>query len=382
MARILVGAYMVRYPLGGMLSMSLQIVVGLRRLGHDVMVIERSGWPESCFDPSAGVMTDNCTYGTSVLARLLARFGLEEHWCYVDQRGRVHGCPAARLRDALANADAFVDAGTHGLWLDELGADVVRVLLDGEPGWTQMRWSARLAGGDPLPRYDVHFTVGQNVGTALSSIPTIGREWRHTFYPVLLEEFAPLPADESAPYTSVMNWQSHEALVHEGASYGQKDVEFERFVGLPARVRGARFELAMAGERVPRERLRNAGWHLRDAHAVTASYDGYREFVRRSRAEFSVAKHVFVATRSGWLGDRNAAYLAAGRPVVLQDTGISEHLPCGEGLFAVGNPDEAAAAVEAIEGNYGRHSAAARELAREFLATDRVLPVLLAEAGL
>ena len=150
---------------------------------------------------------------------------------------------------------------------------------------------------------------------------------------------------------------------------------------LPRLADRARFELAVAGKEVPRARLRQAGWTLRDAHEVTASYDSYRDFVRSSRGEFSVAKNVFVATGSGWFGDRSAAYLAAGRPVVLQDTGISERLPCGEGLFAVRDADEAAAAVESIEGDYPRHSGAAREIAREFLATDRVLPPLLEVVG-
>ena len=121
---------------------------------------------------------------------------------------------------------------------------------------------------------------------------------------------------------------------------------------------------------------------MRAAHETTVSYDAYRDFVRRSRGEFSVAKNVFVATNSGWFGDRSAAYLAAGRPVIVQDTGISAHLPCGQGLFAVDDVQEAAAAVREIEGDYDRHSRAARLLAREFLATDRVLPRFLRTIGL
>lgn len=250
------------------------------------------------------------------------------------------------------------------------------MLLDGEPGWTQMRWAARLARGEALPEYDVHVTVGQNVGTPRSAIPTVGRVWRHAFYPVLLDEFAPLPPDPAAPFTTVMNWRSHGPLVHDGVSYGQKDVEFARFADLPGRVPGARFVLALAGG-APRRQLRDAGWRMRHAHRVTSSYDAYRRFVRGSRGEISVAKNVFVATNSGWFGDRSGAYLAAGRPVVLQDTGISGHLPCGEGLFAVRTADEAAAAVRAIEADYVRHAAAAREIAREYLAADRALPRLL-----
>lgn len=382
MARIAVGAYMVRYPLGGMLSMTLQLVVGLDRLGHDVVVVEKSGWENACFDPSRGEMTNDAAHGTAVVAALLAGYGLGEKWCFVDQQGECHGLSARELAAALARCDAFVDAGTHGVWLDDLTEGTRTVLLNGEPGWTQMRWALDEADGRPPPDYDVYCTVGRNVGSPRSAIPTLGREWRHFYYPVLIDEFEPLPSDADAPFTTVMNWRAHETLVFEGRAYGQKDVEFEHFMELPRLAGAARFDLAVAGTGIPRERLEAAGWRLRDAHEATRSFGAYRDFVRCSRGEFSVAKNVFVETNSGWFGDRSAVYLASGRPVVLQDTGFSEHLPCGEGLFAVSDSAEAAAAVDEIERDYARHSRAARAIAIEFLSTDRVLPAFVREIGL
>jgi hypothetical protein len=381
MARVAVGVYMVRYPLGGMLSMSVGIVAGLRRLGHDVVVVEKGGWALSCFDPVRGEMTDDPGRGTAVVGDLLSRFGLGDRWCFVDRRGRAHGMSEAGLRDALASCDVFIDAGTHGQWLDDLGPRTATVLLDGEPGWTQMRWDLRRRDGEATPAYDAYFTVGQNVGTPGCSVPTLDLDWRHVRYPVLMDEFAPLPADRRAPFTTVMNWRAHDALEYDGTVFGQKDAEFERFACLPRLAGVARFELAVAGKGVPRPRLCAEGWRLRSAHEVTASYDAYRDFVRRSRGEFSVAKNVFVATGSGWFGDRSGAYLAAGRPVVVQDTGIGGHLPSGDGLFAVADAEEAAAAVERIEADYAHHSGAAREIAREYLASDRVLPPLLEAVG-
>jgi hypothetical protein len=177
-----------------------------------------------------------------------------------------------------------------------------------------------------------------------------------------------------------MAWRAHEPLEHDGVVYGQKNVEFERFLDLPRRT-SACFELAIGGMDPPLDRLRHAGWRTVDAEAVTVSFDSWREYIGRSRAEFTVCKNVFVATNSGWFSDRSAVYLACGRPVILQDTGFSDHLPCGEGLFAVRTVDEAAAAVERIQTDYARQSRAAREIAAEYLSAPKVLPPFLDQVG-
>ena len=114
MARIVVGVWMVRYPLGGNLSWALQWLVGFQRLGHDVYMVEKAGYSNACFDPSQGVMTDDCTYGTRAVASLLGRFGLEHRWCYVDGTGRYHGVPRPEIERVFRSADLFLDVGTHG----------------------------------------------------------------------------------------------------------------------------------------------------------------------------------------------------------------------------------------------------------------------------
>ena len=90
---------------------------------------------------------------------------------------------------------------------------------------------------------------------------------------------------------------------------------------------------------------------------------------------------MFVATNSGWFSDRSAAYLASGRPVVIQDTGFGDYLPVGRGLFAVKNIDQAVAAIESIAANYPAHSRWARELALEYLESVKVLARFLDELG-
>jgi hypothetical protein len=381
MARIILGGYMVRYPLGGSLSSNLQWLVGLRRLGHEVWFVEKAGWTNSCYDPVRDVMSDDCSYGTATLQSLLQRFDLNERWAFVDASGRYHGLSRSRVAKVFASADLFIDRGAHGSWLDEAAGCSVRALVDGEPGANQMKMQASLAAGSPLPEYDLYYTVGLNVGSSASTAPTAGKDWRPLHQPVVTDLYPAYDAPRSgAPFTTVMKWRSHAPIVHDGQRFGQKDVELERFLELP-RLTSATLELAVAGRDAPKNRLRDAGWRIRDAHAVTASYDSYGGYIAESSGEFAVAKHVFVSTNSGWFSDRSAAYLSSARPVVLQDTGFSAHLPCGNGLFAVLTIDEAVDALERIRADADRHRQGARAIALEHLDARRVLSRVLADAG-
>lgn len=372
MARIVIGSYLVRYPLGGMLSWALQYVVGLHRLGHDVVVVERADYPDACFDPIAGVMTDDATRGVATVAALLNRFGLPDSLCFVDVRGTHHGLSADQVRSAFASADLFVDMGTHGGWSELAALSGRRAHVDGEPGFTQLKREAAVRRGDALPVYDSHWTSGLNVGTARSAAPTGGVAWHPLVHPVVLELLPPSDPPSSGSVTTVMNWQSYGAVEHDGVVYGHKDLSFELFADLPSKV-GAPVELAVAGSRAPTQRLVDLGWRVRSGHEVTATVDQFWSYVRASRAEFSLCKQGYVALRTGWFSDRGGAYLASGRPVVQQDTGFGDALPCGEGLFAVGTVDEAAAALDVVLTDPARHSRAAREIAVEHLGSAKVL---------
>jgi hypothetical protein len=386
MSTIVLGSYLVRYPLGGMMSWVLQWIVGFQRLGNEVIFVEKAGYPRSCYDPIRDVMTDDCSYGTSVVRELLGRFGLERSWCYVDTAGTYHGMSRLEIEAAFARADVFVDMGTHGAWLEEAQRSGLRVLVDGEPGFTQMKRANAIAAGQDVPVYDEYYSTGQDIGTAASPAPAAGERWRHVFHPVVTDLFADLAPPSSKavldplPFTTVMNWQSYEPVTFEGTVYHHKDVEFEHFIDLPRRS-GARFEVAVSGKTVPHDRLREAGWAVRDAHGVTISFDSFRDYIAGSMGEFSVCKSGYVVTRTGWFSDRSAAYLAAGRPVVLQDTGFSRHLPTGAGLFAPTTVEEAADAADRIRKDLDRHSRAAVEIGRDHLEAAVVLSRFLAELG-
>lgn len=371
---------MVRYPLGGMLSWVLQYLVGFQRLGHEVWFVEKSGYPNACYDPRHDVMTDDASYGLAVVSDLLAQHEIQ-HWCFVDQAGRYHGTPRPQIEAAFREADLFLDMGTHGAWMPEAVATRCRVLNDGEPGFTQMRMELRQANGEVLPAYDHYYTTGANIGTPQSTAPTAGQTWRHLFHPVVPALFAVTPLPTRALFSTVMNWQSHARLQYQGKVFGQKDLAFATFMELPGRV-AAQMEVAVHGKGVPLERLETEGWQVRDAHQATISVPAFYDHITRATGEFSVCKQVFVATRSGWFSDRSAAYLASGRPVVLQDTGFSAHLPCGDGLFAVTTLDQAEAAIDSILTDPQHHSRRARELAMECLDARRLLGRFLNEIGI
>jgi hypothetical protein len=372
---------MIRYPLGGMMSYVLQYLEGFRRLGHDVWFVERAAYPDACFDPQRNVMGNDSSFGLAAVDEFLTRFDLGDSWCFVDYEGRYFGIPRVRIEEIFRTADVFIDMGTHGAWSDETELASLRVLIDGEPGFNQIKMDARRQAGDELVPYDAYYTNGMNVGTDRSPAPTAGVEWGHVFHPVVTDLFEAKPLDSSGPFTTVMNWQSHASIEHDGRIYGQKDMEFSKFRKLPERV-GTHMEIAVAGRDVPREALHRNGWRVRDAHGMTATFDSYRDYIHASLGEFSVCKNIFVDMNTGWFSDRSAAYLAAGRPVVLQETGFSDHLPVGQGLFAVITEEDAVAAIDEILADPDKHSATALDVACEHLEARVVLRRFLSELGI
>jgi hypothetical protein len=262
----------------------------------------------------------------------------------------------------------------------------LRAYLDIDPGFGQM-WRA-LGLHDPFTGHDAWVTIGERIGRPDCTIPTNGLGWITTPQPVVLEQWPAQPA-AAAPaggsFTSVASWRGPFAPVEfEGVTYGLRVHEFRRFAELPERTR-QRLEVALdihEADRADLELLRAHGWHLVDPAVVAADPWKYREYVQRSKGELMIAKHMYVASRSGWLSDRSICYLASGRPVVAQDTGISELYPVGEGLLTFAGPDEAAAALEEVSRDYERHARAARALAEEHFEAGLVIGRLLTSLGI
>ena len=372
MATIIVGAYMVRYPLGGMMSWVFQHLAGFKALGHTVYFVEKYGYSNSCFNPITRSSGNDCSYGVKMVNDLLSTVGLERNWCFVDHEGNYFGMSQSKIESAFKSADYYIDLGTQNGWEEESSHCRSRILIDGEPGFSQISFYNDEELGRKYSRYDHFFTNGYNIGRAGNLVPTGEVLWKHMYSPVHASAFKVTSPGSKAPFTTVMNWQSHKPVSYRGREYGQKDIEFEKFMKLPSLV-NANLEVAVSGNNIPLDQLKRYKWNRVNGIEITRSYKTFCQYLEKAKAEFSVCKHVFVALNTGWFSDKSAAFLAAGRPVVLQDTGFSKHLPCGTGLFAVKNVDEAKSAVEEIESNWSKHSKTARDIAMNYLDTTTVL---------
>jgi hypothetical protein len=382
--RIVVTGLIATYPLGGLALDYLQYVRGLQALGHEVTYLEDTGrW---VYAPWAETYTDQCARNVAYLATVLAALPAPVAWAFRDPTGRLHGMDEARLRRTCAAAELFLNV-SGACWLrDEYRGAGVAAYLDTDPSYSQATLLAAEGEGEVdaavaytaamIRRHDVFLTVAENIGTPGCGVPTAGLTWIPTRPPIVLDDWPWSAAPSQGHFTTVMSWRIDvSAPVIAGRRYGGKDVEFRRILDLPSRT-PVPLELALAGA-APRDELAAAGWHLVDARTVSATPASYRDYLRHSRGELSVAKEAYTATASGWFSSRSAAYLALGRPVVVQDTGLRRHHPVGRGLLVFADVDEAAAALALVAGAYAEHAAAARALAAEAFDARRVLGRLL-----
>jgi hypothetical protein len=384
MATIIMGSYMVRYPLGGNISWALQYLLGFRELGHEVYFVEKYVHEDSCYDPVAQHMSDDCSYGVKVVSELLASYGLEDHWCFVESGDQYHGLSRKRIEEIFSRADLYIENGAHGAWNEEaFTSRALKVYIDVDPAFTQVNFYRKLKSGIDIPAFDRYYTNGMNIGKDGNIIPDCGIQWHYIFNPVNTSLFNQVAPPDDGPYSTIMNWISYrETVQYKGVSYGHKSIEFDKFATLPTLV-DVNMEMAVSGLDGPdRKRVKQSGWHLVDAQKVTFTIDDFKEYLRNCRGEFSVVKNMYQATSSAWFSDKSAAFMASGRPVILQETGFSEYLPTGEGLFAVKNVEEAKDAIEMIEARYQFHSDRALEIAREYLEATKVLGKFINELGL
>jgi hypothetical protein len=366
---------------GGATWAVLQYLLGLRRLGHDVWFVEPV--PADKWRPidAQAEETVNARYFRDVMNQ----FGLANRAALLSSvGGQTVGVPYAALLDAASTADLLINVS--GMLADPALIDRIpmRLYLDLDPVFIQL-WHA---SGRVDMRFAAH-THFATVGLALGqpqggcTIPTCGVEWIHTLPPVVLEHWPRATVLTHHALTTIANWRSYGSIVHEGVSYGQKAHSLRQLIDLPTRT-SAKFSLALSihpDETTDLTALKRFGWNLLDPLDVAATPEAYRQFIAGSWAEFGVAKHGYVLSKSAWFSDRSACYLASGRPALAQDTGFSRYIPTGEGLLCFSTSEEAIAGIESLQRSYATHSAAARRLAEEYFDSDKVLSRLLRNVG-
>jgi hypothetical protein len=377
--RLVLAGGLARYPEGaGHWTCFLQYVLGLRDLGHDVFWLDLL--------PSTGVPARD-EHLAHILFERFQAYDLRERCAVLGlpaegardlETVHVHGVSKVRLAEICRSADLLWNFAC-GLRQPLLSLFRRRVLVDVDPGHLQV---SGLTWNLDIHEHHAFLTNGMKLGEPDCDVPLLGVAWAPfpPFAYLPLWPAAPDPGAE-APFTSVTQWTWEEVWLDGRVLSVSKRDAYLAYLELPRRA-GRPFELAVnLDPRDPtddRQLLEHHGWHVVDPHQVAGSVAGYQEYIRRSRAELGCPKPIHRALRSGWFSDRSAGYLASGRPVLVEDTGLSDHIPTGEGLLVFRDMDEALAGVAEIEGNYGRHQRAARRLAEDVLSSRRCLATMLA----
>jgi hypothetical protein len=386
--RIIVSGILFWYPLAGVTYQFLHYMLGLRKLGYDPYYIEDSErW---IYDPRRNTTSSNASGNVAAVAPILEAYGFAGRWAYRNPRikGQCFGMAGSKIDLLYKEADALLNVTGAQHVREEHRACPRRIYVETDPFGMQVA----VAQGDPakismLNAHDTLFTFGENLGAPDCTVPVGDYTWLPTRQPVDLDLWEGASAGQGSAYTTITTWQNRgKGLAYGGVKYHwTKGREFRKFIDLP-RHREVPFELAVQTSN-PRsnsvkELICGHGWRYVDALYISNTLESYRTYIAQSRAEFTVARDQYVRPRTGWFSDRSACYLAAARPVITQETGFSKYLPTGRGLFAFNAMDDILSAVDAIESDYEGNCRAAKEIAVDYFAAEKVVGSLMSRAGL
>lgn len=383
--KILVFGIMFWYPLAGVTFQFLHYLIGLKRLGYDVYYVEDSGrW---IYNADTFLFSPDATDNVAAVAPILDAHGFKGRWAFRGNYpgGSCYGMTEEQILALYREADAFLNVTASQELREEHMACPRRIYVESDPFAVQVK----VAEGDEptiaaLEAHDTHFSFGENLGAPDCDLPLERFKWLPTRQPVVTDLWDnPNPPAPGTAFTTVTTWHNKgKSLVFRGEKYHwTKSREFVRFIDLPER-RNVRFQLALEINEPTRRMLTRHGWETVRSLPISRGVDSYRAYIQGSRGEFTVTKEQVVRPRTGWFSDRSASYLAAGRPVITQETGFSKYLPTGKGLFGFLTMDDILSAVDAIESDYEGACRAAREIAEEYFGAEKVLRSLMDRAGL
>jgi len=374
------------YPLAGVTYQFLHYLIALRRLGYDPWYIEDSGrW---IYDPKLNDLSPDATGNLEAVVPTLKEYGFGRRWAFRGNYpgGQCHGLSEKQLLQLYREADGFLNVTGAQELREEHLACRRRIYVETDPVAAQIK----VAKGDKktiaaLAAHDTHFSFGGNFGSPDCKVPLQGFKWLPSRQPVVLDMWDNVPNahPNGAAYNTIATWKNKgKDVVYNGERYyWSKDREFKKFLDVPLQ-RDVPFELAVGVDGKVKKRLASNRWRISDPVRVSSELARYRNYILDSRGEFTVAKDQNIRLRSGWFSDRSACYLAASRPVINQDTAFGNYLPTGKGLFAFQTKADILDAVDEIESDYIGNCRAAREIAEEYFAAEKVVGSLMERAKL
>jgi hypothetical protein len=373
---ILLSGMIAAHPLqSGATWAVLQYLLGFRRLGHRVIFVE--GIPAGTCSPK-GIPLDR-TLNARYFSGVMKAFGFDSASCLMVAGTRqTVGLSYEQLMQVARSADVLINIS--GMLVDDdlTGGIPRRVYLDLDPAFNQL-WHSSQACDMRFGGHTHFVTIGLAIGQSECPVPTCDLSWITTLQPIVLAFWPVAERITHDALTTVGNWRSYGSITHQGTFYGQKAHSWRRLITLPT-LTDEKFALALAihpGEQKDLAAMAENGWQLLDPADVARTPEDYQRFIQGSKAEFGIAKSGYVTSRCGWFSDRSLCYLASGRPVIAEDTGFSDFIPVGDGLFAFETTEEILAAIEELRADYARHARAARNIAEALFNSDLVLGRLL-----
>jgi hypothetical protein len=384
--KIVILGMMTKIPVAGHVWLIAHYMVGLRRLGFDPYYVEAHARTPSMLMTSDA--DDSSALAAEFIAGVLRRFDLSDNWAFhaLHHDGRCYGLSESQLKRLYQSAEMIINLHGGTVALPEHYATDRLIYLETDPVELEIELYNQDEKTLEFCRpHKAFFTWGLNYNNPDCRVPLPTEfPFRHTRPPVICDMW-----DSGAPggpaFTTVGNWQQpyHDVVFNGETYHWSKHYEYLKFLDLPQRRPDQPFALALSSyEEADKQMLEAKGWRVTHAMDISKDLDAYRCFLQQSRGEFTVAKDQNIRLRSGWFSERSAQYLAAGRPVITQETGFSYALPTGRGLFAFSTMDEILAAVDAVNSNYKLHCRAAAEIAREYFNYDKVLGQLMADMGI
>jgi hypothetical protein len=353
-------------------------MIGLKKLGHDILFLEDSDDFPGCYNPGTFEVTTNAEYGLDFLKNIFSAHELNDRWAYYDAHtGSWFGKTKKEVMEFCGSADLAINlSGVNPL--REWWASIPnRMLLDTDPAFTQIKHLTDDAALHAAKAHTHFATYGENFGRQGCSIPDDGIAWKPTRQPVCIEQWHVGNAKENANWTTLMQWDSYRMGEYNGKKYGMKSMSFQPYLSLPQKMPGENLELALGSKNAPRAELENMGWIITDPTHPSVSPVSFQEYINNSKGEWSIAKHGYVVSNSGWFSERSLNYMASGKPVVVQDTGFTRFIPTGNGVFSFTNLEEAVEGIKRADMDYVFHCRKAREVVEEYFESGKVLRELI-----